>query len=105
MTHDLLTTLRGWQVPIRDGVLHYLNYHLDAENHERCQRINGYAECPDCGLAWPMIDEPEAWTLSEATGVWEATDFGPATAECLDCGLCIVDTFDGCFVIRPERKP
>lgn len=71
---------------------------MDKDRYERATRVNGCVVCPHCDLFCPYFEDVEAWT--EQDGVWRATEWGPGTAECLECGAVFVDTFDGCFELR-----
>lgn len=112
-TADLLTRLAGWRIPLGERLIRWLKrLSVDAEGYEGGQRINGYVECPRCGLCWPLIEEPEAWEqefVSDGDGEpmerWKATEWGPGTAECLECNLCFVDSFEGTFVLRIPPPP
>lgn len=99
---DLLDRIRGWCCPTNlapDPFVQVISSYLDCNDHERGERINGVLECPHCGLYWPIIEEPEAWTQRK-TGTWRAVEWGPGIAECLQCNRVFVDTFDGCFELK-----
>lgn len=34
---------------------------FDDEGFQTGQRINGFDQCPRCGLWWPCIEEPDCW--------------------------------------------
>ena len=76
---------------------------VDNEKHERGERINGYIQCPRCGLWNPVIEEPDKWTLDEETEIWKADGwFGGVVC----CGLLMVEQPDGqleAYSIRDER--
>lgn len=80
--------------------------YFDADGYQCGERINGVAQCPDCGRWWPLIESVEAWQMAgdnlpeRFRGKWIATEWGPGHAECVDCELAIVDSFDGTYVIR-----
>jgi hypothetical protein len=107
MSDDLLRLIRGWRCPADQNAETFRRLlrrpAFDQDGYMRAQRIHGIAQCPDCGLWWPLIEEVEAWVAGtgEHDGKWIATEWGPGTAECIECGCIVVDTFDGCFVIRP----
>lgn len=105
---DLLTNIAGWCCPtvIHDGETFRRMLSgptFDADGYQRAERIHGIAQCPDCGLWWPLIEQVEAWRHGRGKyrGKHLAIEWGPGTAECLECGVVLVDSFDGCFVIRP----
>lgn len=105
MSDDLLVRILGWRCPTRFSPDPYCvrltigQRPYDADGYERTKRINGVLQCPHCGLYWPIIEEPEAWTRDDR-GRWRATEWGPGTAECLQCKRVFVDTFDGYFELR-----
>lgn len=67
---------------------------FDDEGHERGERRNGGVQCPECELWWPTIEEPDAWTLDESTGKWNATGWWGGTV-CELCSLLLVEQPDG----------
>lgn len=68
---------------------------FDGDGYERGERINGFDECPKCGLWWPCIEEPESWELSEQiAGQWVAVEWCGATV-CDDCEVLMVTQPDG----------
>lgn len=111
ITDELLTRIQGWRCPARyphehdQPFVHQLGQiTFDKELFQRGERINGVTECPRCGLLWPSIEEPECWEECGRQKV--AIEWGPGTAECLDCDICIVCGFDCDYVIdlnRPNR--
>lgn len=68
--------------------------HWDEENHELTQIRTGAYQCPECGLYWPLIEEPDAWRLNEETGRWDAVDWWGGVV-CEECGLLMIDQPDG----------
>ena len=57
------------------------------------ERINGFCQCPKCGLWWPNIEEPDMWTENDdgwmqATGWWGG-------CVCSDCDLLMIEQPDG----------
>lgn len=98
---DLLETCQGWRIPLGE-IPHTLKRLVrDRDGHPRGERINGYVECPKCGLAWPLIEEPDCWKNVAIVGeLWVVDGWGPGTAECIECGKLFVDTFEGCFELR-----
>jgi hypothetical protein len=91
-------TTDKWFTPLAEMRPVVLRLSRDNDGCQRGERINGSAECPDCGLWWPLIEEPEEWD----TETGDVVSWGPGAAECADCELVIIDTFDGAFVIRAE---
>lgn len=67
---------------------------FDEESHERGERINGYCECPKCGLWWPIVEEPDCWEWNERSQRWIATGWWGA-AVCEACELLMADQPDG----------
>lgn len=72
---------------------------FDSDGFERGERINGYDQCPRCGLWWPNEEEPCAWEGSDGgePSCWVAVDWWGA-AVCEACELLMVEQPDG----RPE---
>ncbi len=70
-----------------------LSSFFDPEGFQHGERINGYDQCPKCGLWWPCVEEPDCWTES-ANGEWLATGWWGA-AVCCECNLLMVDQPDG----------
>lgn len=70
-----------------------LSRSFDEDGHERGQRINGYSQCPKCGLWWPCIEEPDCWEEDEP-GSWVAVGWWGATV-CEECELLMVEQPDG----------
>lgn len=74
---------------------------FDSEGFQRGERINGAVQCPQCGLWWPCVEEPEAWEeegqedgWGMGTGRWLATEWWGGVV-CGDCNLLMVDQLDG----------
>lgn len=65
---------------------------IDSEGYERGQRINGFAQCPKCGVWEPVVEEPDMW--DEADGVWVASGWWGG-AICEECNLLLVEQPDG----------
>lgn len=112
MSDEALDRIAGWCCPAddRDPFTKLLGKpYFDKDGFQRGTRINGIAQCPECGLWWPLIEEVEAWVSGDEigdagrkfSGKWVATEWGIGTAECLDCGCIVIDSFDGCYLIRP----
>lgn len=96
---------RNWcsPAPWRHGIFVVVTKQLayDADGYERGERIHGVIECPYCDVVWPLIEEPECW--EQHGEKWKCIEWGPGTAECLECDRVFVDGFDGCFVLNlPE---
>lgn len=70
-----------------------LSKSFDEDGHERGERINGYCECPKCGLWWPVVEEPDSWTKGD-DGKWFADSWWGA-AVCGECLLLMVEQPDG----------
>ena len=66
---------------------------VDDDGMEQGERINGYCECPKCGLWWPCVEEPDMWEEIEP-GKWGATGWWGA-AVCGECNLLMADQPDG----------
>ena len=83
-------------LPTRDGTYCvYLSRYWDRDNFEKGERINGYDQCPKCGLWWPCIEEPDCWEESDhGTNKWIATGWWGA-AVCEECELLMVEQPDG----------
>lgn len=68
------------------------------DGFEQGERINGYDQCPKCGLWWPCVEVPDCWEedgLDEHGNVrWKATGWWGA-AVCEECDLLMVDQPDG----------
>lgn len=76
-----------------------LHAHIDDEGYMRGERINGFDQCPKCGLWWPNIEEPCAWEeydgeRKDLQGKWIAIEWWGGTI-CDDCNLLMVDQPDG----------
>lgn len=67
---------------------------FDSEGLERGERINGYDQCPRCGLWWPIVEEPDVWEEVAGTQRWIATGWWGA-AICGECDLLMVEQPDG----------
>lgn len=70
-----------------------LSHSWDSEHFEQGEIIRGYYQCPQCGLWWPCVEEPDCWEeepdgFKRATGWWGA-------AVCEECGLLMADQPDG----------
>lgn len=66
-----------------------LSTSFDDKGYERGERINGACQCPECGLWWPVIEEPDVWTESD-DGRWIATGWW-GEARCELCHLLMID--------------
>lgn len=76
--------------------------YFDSERYQREKRFNGIAQCPECGLWWPLIEEVEEWEEFQEgplEGYWRAVSWGPGSAQCTFCDLVMIDSFDGKFVL------
>lgn len=72
-----------------------LSRSFDDEGYEQGERINGFVECPKCGLWWPCIEEPDCWEEDdEQKGKWVAIGWWGGVV-CDECRLLIVDQPDG----------
>jgi hypothetical protein len=60
------------------------------------KRINGYDQCPKCGLWYPTIEEPDGWSEND-DGSWEIDSWW-GWSQCVECDLLLVTQPDG----RPE---
>jgi hypothetical protein len=69
-----------------------LSSSYDADGFEQGERINGFEQCPKCGLWWPCVEEPDCWT--EDGDKWKATGWWGA-AVCEECDLLMVEQPDG----------
>jgi len=102
---DILETCQGDAVSVNPQIPYIAMIRgpwWDVDGRQRAERINGCVVCPDCGLLWPLREEVEAWIKKD--GRWYASEWGPGAAECIECGLVMVDGFDGCHVLRPHRR-
>lgn len=61
-------------------------------------RENGWIQCPRCGEMIRLIEDVEEYEVY--TG--KVTCWGPGTAEC--CGLAIICTYDGDYVIDLSQE-
>lgn len=98
---DMLERFRGAAVSANPQMPHVCIVRgpwFDDQGHEQAERVNGHVFCPRCEIAVPFFEQPEAWI--DQNGEWRATEWGPGTAECPECGCVFVDTFDGCFELR-----
>lgn len=103
---DLFARVQGWCNMTGDGARIIRGPWFDDKGYQRAKRVSGSVECPGCRLQWPLVDEVEEWTEDETTGLWLASGWGPATAQCLQCDRVFVDTFDDCFeLLFPKEKP
>lgn len=76
-------------LPMADPQIAYEPKVFDHEGHERTQRRNGGAQCPECGLWWPLIEEPDEWNHKlQAIGWWGGV-------VCENCHLLIVEQLGG----------
>jgi hypothetical protein len=83
-------------VALRESAEPYLkrlSRFFDADGHERGERINGYCQCPKCGLWWPRVEEPDMWVEGEG-GKWFIDGWWGA-AVCCECHLLMVEQPDG----------
>lgn len=97
------TRIEGWRCPTDlapDPFVVRLarDRSFDDSGHETTERINGIVICPHCGLAWPVIEEPDAWC--EQDGKMVVTEYDLGTAWCLECDRVFVSTFEGCFELK-----
>lgn len=60
--------------------------HWDKDGYERTERLNGACQCPQCGLRWPCIEEPEEWIRNAKTGRRDAIGWWGGVV----CGICNV---------------
>lgn len=79
--------------------LKYLGVHFDEENYMRGERINGFEQCPKCGVWYPCIEEPNEWQEYEGDnpklqGKWMASDWWGGTV-CEECNLLMIEQPDG----------
>lgn len=81
------------------------NHGFDAENHERRERLDALAECPQCGKEIECWAETECWTEEGSeqwgmgTGRWLHSEYGGAMGVCEDCGLLIADCLSDGFQV------
>jgi hypothetical protein len=66
---------------------------FDDDGCERGERINGFDQCPKCGVYYPCIEEPDMWEQCD-DGRWIAEGWWGGTV-CDDCGLLFVTQPDG----------
>jgi len=64
------------------------------DGFEQTQRRNGAAQCPQCGLWWPIIEEPCAWTC-EPGARHNATEWWEGFQVCSECSLLMLEQPDG----------
>ena len=73
---------------------------FDANGRERTQLRSGACQCPQCGLWWPLIEDPCGWVEEykrpdDTTPIrWFAVEWWGA-AMCEICGLLMVEQPDG----------
>lgn len=75
------------------------------EDRELTEQRNGAYQCPKCGLWWPLIEQPEAWELSEETGRWDAIEWWGCVV-CEVCRFLMVDQPDGtpeCYDLNSDE--
>ena len=60
---------------------------------ERGERINGFNQCPKCGLWWPIHEQPSARELND-DGWWCISEWW-GSAVCTECHLLMVEQPDG----------
>lgn len=80
-----------------------LSNSFDEDGYEQGQRINGFDCCPQCGLWWPCIEEPDCWEEDDSR--WKATGWWGASV-CEDCGLLMIEQPDGrgeCYQLRADN--
>lgn len=75
-----------------DVYVRRLSHLFDEQGFEQGERINGYYQCPRCGLWWPCIEQPDAWEVSGDR--WLATSWWGGVV-CEACSLLIVEQPDG----------
>ena len=63
------------------------------DSKEGGERINGFHQCPQCGLWWPCIEEPDCWEQQD-DGRWTAVGWWGA-AVCEVCEVLMVEQPDG----------
>lgn len=78
----------------RGAVLATEPRHWDEEGHERTERRTGATQCPQCGLWWPNIDEPDMWDENSETGRWDASGWWGGVV-CSECDLLLIEQPDG----------
>lgn len=59
----------------------------------RGDRINGFNQCPKCGLWWPYNEDPCAWEEGDDRRLFAIEWWGHAV--CTECDLILVDQPDG----------
>ena len=69
----------------------YEQRRYDVDGTERTERRNGAYQCPECGLWWPVIEEPDCWTQSDDDpSRWDATGWWGGVV-CEECQLLMVE--------------
>lgn len=74
---------------------------FDDEGFERTERRNGACQCPECGLWWPSIEEPDMWT-EDNSGRWIAEGWWGGVV-CERCEVLMIEQPDGsgeCYKLR-----
>ena len=78
-----------------DPYVKRLSRSYDDEGFEQGQRINGFDECPKCGVWWPCVEEPDCWQESDhVAGQWSAIGWWGASV-CGECDLLLITQPDG----------
>ena len=77
--------------------------HWGDDGHELTQRRVGATQCPQCGLWWPDIEEPDEWTEDKENGRWNAIGWWGGTC-CEECGLLMIEQPDGTGEVYDLRR-
>lgn len=75
-----------------------IDHGFDETGHERRERVDAIAECPTCGKEVELLADTEEWRQGEDHR-WHHSEYaGCAMGEC--CGMVLIDTYDGAFVLN-----
>lgn len=76
---------------------------FDKDGYERRRKVTAICECPTCGNEVSMWSETEEWH-QQPDGRWHHSHYDAcSTGEC--CGQVIIDTWEGCFVMKFDKEP
>ena len=73
------------------------------DGYERRERLDGLADCPDCGAEIELWSDTEEWIQCK-DGTWRHNSYGPSQGMCEKCDILIVDSFDGCHSYRLRKN-
>lgn len=68
---------------------------FDDDHCEQGKRINGFDQCPKCGLWWPCVEEPDMWAEDDENHGIMFAEGWCGWSVCCDCRLLLFTQPDG----------